>query len=101
MSRQMDFDEWLKTHANKEVNISLYSLLTKKIREIKITTNPIGSKDGILGASVKKENWTIANKNVIISKKFLLSAKLILFSLILISSFRKKNGVIFNLLIIR
>ena len=65
MSRQMDFDEWLKTHANKEVNISLYSLLTKKIREIKITTNPIGSKDGILGASVKKENWTIANKNVL------------------------------------
>ena len=65
MTRQIDFEEWVQTHANQEVTITLYSLLTKKFRDIKITTNPIGSKDGILGASVKKENWTIANKNIL------------------------------------
>ena len=65
MSRQMNFEEWVQTHANQEVTISLYSLLTKKFRDIKITTNPIGSKEGVLGASVRKENWTIANKKVL------------------------------------
>ena len=65
MTRQMNFEEWVQTHANQEVTISLYSLLTKKFRDIKITTNPIGSKEGVLGASVKKENWTIANKKVL------------------------------------
>ena len=65
MSRQMSFEEWVQTHANQEVTISLYSLLTKKFRDIKITTNPIGSKEGVLGGSVRKENWTIANKKVL------------------------------------
>lgn len=65
MSRQMNFEEWVQTHANQEVTISLYSLLTKKFRDIKIKTNPIGSKDGVLGASVRKENWTTANKKVL------------------------------------
>lgn len=65
MTRQMNFEEWVQTHANQEVTISLYSLLTKKFRDIKITTNPIGSKEGVLGASVRKENWTIASKKVL------------------------------------
>ena len=64
-NNQINFQEWVQSHANQEIKLSLYSLLTKKFREIKIITNPIGSKDGILGASVKKENWTIANKNVL------------------------------------
>ena len=64
-NNQINFQDWVKSHANQEITLSLYSLLTKKFREIKIITNPVGSKDGILGASVKKENWTIANKNVL------------------------------------
>jgi len=62
---QVTFEEWVHSHANQQVTLSLYSLLTRKFRDITIITNPIGSKDGILGASVKKENWTIANKNVL------------------------------------
>ena len=65
MTRQMNFEEWVQTHANQEVTISLYSLLTKKFRDIKITTNPFGSKEGVLGASVRKENWTVASKKVL------------------------------------
>ena len=64
-NNQISFQDLVQSHANQEITLSLYSLLTKKFREIKIITNPIGSKDGILGASVKKENWTIANKNVL------------------------------------
>ena len=65
LSYQINFDDWLHSHANKEIKLSLYSLLTKQFRDITITTNPIGNKDGILGASVKKENWTIAHKNIL------------------------------------
>ena len=64
-NNQINFQDWVKSHANQEITLSLYSLLTKKFREIKIITNPLGSKDGILGVSVKKENWTIANKNAL------------------------------------
>ena len=64
-NNQINFQEWVHSHANQEITLSLYSLLTKKFRDIKIVTNPIGSKDGVIGASVKKENWTIANKNVL------------------------------------
>ena len=64
-TKKINFEEWVKSHSNQEITLSLYSLLTKKFRDIKIITNPIGSKDGILGASVRKENWTIANKNVL------------------------------------
>ena len=65
LSNQTTFEDWVQTHSNQEINLSIYSLLTKKFREIKIKTNPLGSKDGILGASVRKENWTMANKRVL------------------------------------
>ena len=64
-NNQINFQEWVELHANQEVTLSLYSLSTKKFRDIKILTNPLGSKDGVIGASVKRENWTIANKNVL------------------------------------
>ena len=64
-SNQITFEEWVKTHSNQEIVLSLYSLLTKKFRDIKIKTNPLGSKEGILGASVQKENWTVANKKIL------------------------------------
>ena len=64
-SNQMTFEDWVKTHSNQEIILSFYSLLTKKFRDIKIKTNPLGSKEGILGASVQKENWTLANKKIL------------------------------------
>ena len=64
-NKQINFQDWINSHANQEITLSLYSLLTRKFRDIKIVLNPLGCKDGVLGASVKKENWTIANKNVL------------------------------------
>jgi len=58
INNQINFEEWVHSHANQEIKLSIYSLFTKKFRDIKIHTNPLGSKDGILGASVKRENWT-------------------------------------------
>ena len=65
LTSQISFLDWVQTHSNQEVVISFYSLLTKKFRDVKIKTNPLGSKEGVLGASVGKENWTTANKNVL------------------------------------
>ena len=65
LTSQISFSDWVQTHSNQEVVISFYSLLTKKFRDVKIKTNPLGSKEGVLGASVGKENWTTANKNVL------------------------------------
>ena len=64
-SNQITFEEWVKTHSNQEIILSFYSLLTKKFRDLKIKTNSLGSKEGVLGASVQKENWTVANKKVL------------------------------------
>ena len=65
ITNQISFEEWVKTHSNQEIILSLYSLLTKKFRDVKIKTNPLGSKEGVLGASVQKENWTEANKKIL------------------------------------
>ena len=65
ISNQISFEEWVKTRSNQEIILSLYSLLTKKFRDVKIKTNPLGSKEGVLGASVQKENWTEANKKIL------------------------------------
>ena len=65
ITSQITFAEWVQTHANQEVVISFYSLLTKKFRDLKIKTNRLGSNEGVIGASVGKENWTTANKNVL------------------------------------
>lgn len=65
ISKKINFEDWLLNHSNQEIIITLYSLLTKSFRDIKIKTNSLGSKDGIIGASVKKENWASASNNVL------------------------------------
>ena len=64
-SNNIKFDEWVHTHANQEIKLSIYSLLSRTFRDIKLKTNELGNKDGILGASVNKENWSTAHKNVL------------------------------------
>lgn len=65
ISKKINFEDWLQNHSNQEIIITLYSLLTKSFRDIKIKTNSLGSKDGIIGASVKKENLVSASNNVL------------------------------------
>lgn len=65
LTNQISFEEWVQTHSNQEIVLSFYSLLTKRFRDLKIKTNPLGSKEGIIGASVRKENWTTANKKIL------------------------------------
>ena len=65
ITNQITFEEWVQTHSNQEIILSFYSLLTKKFRDLKIKTNPLGSKEGVLGVSVQRENWTVANKKIL------------------------------------
>ena len=39
INNQINFEEWVHSHANQEIKLSIYSLYTKKFRDIKIHTN--------------------------------------------------------------
>lgn len=64
-NQEISFGEWAKLNADKTIKMTIYSLLTRSFRDIQIRTNPVNHKDGILGASLRKENWTTAHRNLL------------------------------------
>lgn len=62
---QTKFNDWVKSFAGRKSLIKIFSLLDDDFKEIEITANPEGSKDGILGASVKLENFVTAERNLL------------------------------------
>lgn len=65
LSHKNSFNEWVLSLANKTITLKLYSLLSRNYKYIEIKTNPQGSKEGILGAAVKYENYLNADKNLL------------------------------------
>lgn len=65
LSKQNPFNDWILSLADKTITIKLYSLMYRGFKYIEIKTNPFGSKEGILGASVKYENFETADKNLL------------------------------------
>ena len=65
VSKKNSFNDWILSLADKTITLKLYSLLHRKFRYIQIKTNPLGSKEGILGAGVKYENFENADKNLL------------------------------------
>jgi hypothetical protein len=63
--KNIPFDEWIKSNANKLLTLEIYSILKRKFFYIEIQTNPEGSKEGYLGASVRYENFIDAHKKVL------------------------------------
>ena len=59
------FNDWIISISNKNIKIKLYSLLERDYKYIEIKTNPQGTKEGILGAAVKYENYLNADKNLL------------------------------------
>lgn len=59
------FSEWLKGKAGEKVQLLIYSLLTRKEKQYEIQTNTPESKDGILGASVRFENYANAHRKLL------------------------------------
>ena len=65
LNQKNNFNDWILSLADKTVKIKLYSLLTRKFKEIEIKTNPTGAKSGILGAGVKYEDYENADKRLL------------------------------------
>ena len=59
------FQEWIHSLADQTIKLRTYSLLTRNFKTIEIKTNPKESKDGILGAGVKFENFENADKKLL------------------------------------
>ena len=63
--KNIPFDEWIRNNANKLLTLEIYSITKRKFFYIEIQTNPEGSKEGYLGASVRYENFIEAHKKVL------------------------------------
>ena len=59
------FKDWIISIADQSIKIKIYSLLTRNFKIIEVKTNKSDSKDGILGASVKFENYENADKKLL------------------------------------
>ena len=59
------FKDWILSIANQTLKIKIYSLLTRNFKIIEVKTNRSDSKEGILGASVKFENYENAEKKLL------------------------------------
>jgi len=65
LNQKNSFNDWILSLADKTITIKLYSLLYRGFKYIEIKTNSVGSKEGILGAAVKYENFEDADKNLL------------------------------------
>ena len=65
INKKNSFNDWILSLADKTITIKIYSLLYRKFKYIQIKTNSLGSKEGILGAGVKYENFENADKNLL------------------------------------
>ena len=64
-SFDLTFEHWLKEKANEKINIKIYSLLTRKMKEFEITVNENDNKGGILGCEVNYENYISAQTKLL------------------------------------
>ena len=65
LTQKMSFNDWIKSLSEKTVAIKIYSLLYRSYKYIEIKANNSESKEGVLGAAVKYENFERADKNIL------------------------------------
>ena len=63
--KKLPFSDWIKEKADQTIPLTIYSLSKRAKKEIQVKVNPLGSKEGLLGGSVRYENYTTAPKNVL------------------------------------
>ena len=64
-SFDLTFEYWLKEKINEKINIKIYSLLTRKMKEFEITVTENDNKGGILGCEVNYENFISAQTKLL------------------------------------
>ena len=65
LSQKMTFKDWILSIADQTVKLRIYSLLSRNFKILEVKTNKNDSKDGILGAGVKMENFENADKRLL------------------------------------
>ena len=65
IKKKINFIDYLKINAGKEINLTIFSLLKRQSKIVSIKCNEKDSKEGIIGASVNFENFINAHKNVL------------------------------------
>ena len=65
LQQKNTFKDWILSIADKTIRIKIYSLLNRNFKMIEVKTNKADSKDGILGAGVKFENFENADKRLL------------------------------------
>ena len=65
LNQKNTFNDWILSLADKTIKMKIYSLLNRNFKEVEIKTNPTGTKDGILGAGVKYEDYENADKRLL------------------------------------
>ena len=64
-SQKMTFKEWISSVADQTIKIRIYSLLSRNFKILEVKTNKKDSKEGILGAGVRMENFENADKRLL------------------------------------
>ncbi len=65
LSHKMTFKDWISSIAGQTIKIRIYSLLSRNFKILEVNTNKNDSKDGILGAGVRMENFENADKRLL------------------------------------
>ena len=62
---QVTFEGWLKQKINQKIKISIYSLLTRSLKEYEIIINDNAQKEGLLGCDTNYENYISAERKLL------------------------------------
>ena len=64
--RKISFQKWLQEKNNQNIKLKIFSLLTKRIKEIEITLNNINNNnEEVLGCSLNFENYKTAERKLL------------------------------------
>ena len=65
-TRKISFQKWLQEKNNQNIKLKIFSLLTKRIKEIEITLNNINNNnEEVLGCSLNFENYKTAERKLL------------------------------------
>ena len=64
-TRKITFEKWLQEKIDQTIKLKIYSLLTRRIKEIQIKLNNINNKEGLLGCSLNYENFITAERKLL------------------------------------
>ena len=66
-TKKMSFKKWLQEKINQNIKLKIFSLLTRKIKEIEITINNTdnNNNDELLGCSINYENYKTAERKLL------------------------------------